>query len=209
MKVSGYLARQFARPSGWVGKHIIGPWLVRTNRLSNDAVFNQLDLQPDWQVAEIGFGGGELLSRMADMIQTGRVFGIDPSTELIARFQNRHASQTCRGRIELKQGTAELLPLGEQSMNLLVSVNTIYFWSSLETCLGECVRVLKPRGYLVLGFSDGQLLSDSGYTAHGYRTWSLEDVSGALASVGFSVVSVVTLPRGNRGDFFVLKGQAA
>jgi cyclopropane fatty-acyl-phospholipid synthase-like methyltransferase len=89
VRVTRFLAKQFARPSGPIGRYLITPWLDRANQVANDAVFQKLPLQPHSEVAEIGFGGGDLLFRISDALVAESVTGIDPSPAVVARANAR------------------------------------------------------------------------------------------------------------------------
>ena len=205
MKVNGYLARQFAQPSGLVGRYLVAPWLDRSNRQVSDAVFNALKLESHWRVAEIGFGGGDLLRRIADSLDSGTVVGIDPSRDVIERLRDRIQGSSVSGRVDLCLGTADQLPLPDEDLNLAISVNTIYFWESLAHGLKELHRALKPGGRLVLGFSDGQNLEAAGYLEYGYRIPQLDDVIERMQAAGFAQIEHNNIRRGSRGVFHVVK----
>ena len=207
MKVNGYLARQFAQPSGLVGRYLVAPWLDRSNRQVSDTVFNALKLESHWRVAEIGFGGGDLLRRIADSLDSGTVVGIDPSRDVIERLRDRIKGSSVSGRVDLCLGTADQLPLPDEDLNLAISVNTIYFWEALDHSLAELHRVLRPGGRLVLGFSDGQNHEAKGYLEYGYRTPQLRDVVEQSRATGFKEIEHDDIERGARGIYHVVKSR--
>ena len=207
MKVISVLARQFAQPSGFMGRYLITPWLDRTNRTPNDAVFRKLPFQPHSHVGEIGFGGGDLLFRIVEALGTVSVTGIDSSSAAVARVEARALRSTARARIQLRTGTVEQLPLSDRELDLAVSVNTVYFWHSIPKCLLELNRVIKPGGYLVLGFSDGRNLKQRGYTRHGYGTPSVQQIFSAMTTARFGEIDITTVSRGTKGNFNVIKGR--
>ena len=60
-----WIAHQFARPSGRLGRWFIAPWLNRIGRRLNRLAFDLLAPKPGEALLEIGFGGGALLERLA------------------------------------------------------------------------------------------------------------------------------------------------
>src|SRR3546814_7088810 len=86
--VRRYLAGQFARPSGWSGRWLIGPWLDRIGREMNRLTLKQLDLQQPDSVLEVGFGGGGLLA-MILASTSGEVHGVGISRPLVQRARRR------------------------------------------------------------------------------------------------------------------------
>ena len=52
-----FLSKQLARPSGFLGKYMMGRFLDRTTSAHNALVLSQMDIQRTDRVLEIGFGG--------------------------------------------------------------------------------------------------------------------------------------------------------
>ena len=71
-----WIAHQFARPSGRLGKWFIAPWLNRIGRRLNRLAFDLLAPKPGEALLEIGFGGGALLKRL-DAARPGKLVGVD------------------------------------------------------------------------------------------------------------------------------------
>lgn len=64
MALSRFIAQQLGRPSGIVGKFILGPVWNKRNLALNDVAFDNLALSLHDRVLEVGFGGGYLLGRV-------------------------------------------------------------------------------------------------------------------------------------------------
>ena len=58
------LASQFRQPRGFIGK-IIGQGMVRDNTESNNWTISLLDVQPDDNVLEVGFGPGVAIKTLS------------------------------------------------------------------------------------------------------------------------------------------------
>jgi arsenite methyltransferase len=110
--LSRFLAGQFARPSGWVGRRLIAPWLDRISARMNRLVLDSLDLRAGDEVLEIGFGGGSLLAILLERGQ-GRVVGVDLSAEMVARARRRFKDQE---RLRLIHASVDALPLPSASV---------------------------------------------------------------------------------------------
>jgi hypothetical protein len=61
MKVSDYMAGQFANPSGLFGKLVVGNMLNRANIEFNKLVLEMLELKPEFRVLEVGSGSDKAL----------------------------------------------------------------------------------------------------------------------------------------------------
>jgi SAM-dependent methyltransferase len=70
----------------------------------------------------------------------------------VRRAKKRFAASVEAGRAEFREGAVETLPFEAGAFQKVCSVNTIYFWSSLEAGFGEIHRVLSPGGRVAIGF---------------------------------------------------------
>ena len=94
--------------------------------------------------------GAALLSAVAS-----RVIGVDNSAEAI-----RHANVNyCDRHIFFKLGAAEKLPLPDDSVDVVVSFETLEHLEDQEKFLSEIKRVLRPDGLLVMSSPDTSVYS--------------------------------------------------
>jgi hypothetical protein len=73
-----FIARQFARPSGLIGRVIADIMGRETAELNNEAIRVVEPSPTDW-VLEVGFGDGRTIERLASIVTNGRVCGLDAS----------------------------------------------------------------------------------------------------------------------------------
>src|SRR5262249_10909854 len=144
-----FIARQLSRPSGFMGA-VIRFMMNRHNARMNAFAVRQLKLEPADCVLEIGFGGGVALPPLMDA--AGFVAGVDRSGDVIGWAQRRFSRQIKAGQAEFRQGNVESIPFDAAAFDKVCTVNTVYFWSSLEAGFGAIYRVLKPRGRVAVGF---------------------------------------------------------
>ena len=96
------------------------------------------------RVVDVGVGTG-LVARQAVQIvgDRGSVVGVDPSAGMMAQAD-------LPPEVELKQGTAESMPLPEQSFDFLSMGFALRHLSSLSAAFGEFHRVLRPGATVCL-----------------------------------------------------------
>lgn len=188
-----WIAHQFARPSGRLGKWLIAPWLNRIGRRLNRLAFDLLAPMPGEALLEIGFGGGALLERLA-AAGPGRLVGVDWSSEIVARERI--------GRAEIVKAEASSLPFENDSFDGLVSVSVLHFWPDLGPPLREMVRVLRRAGRLVLVFECEESLRSWPGHRHGFELWSATDVIASAASAGLALDARVE-EQGRKPDHYV------
>jgi arsenite methyltransferase len=197
-----YLAGQFARPSGLLGRVLIGPWLDRISREMNRQVLRALAIGPDDDLLEVGFGGGALLAAMLPATG-GEVIGVDLSETMVRRARRRFRG---RARLRLLRASAEKLPLANGSADKAASVNSLYFWPDPPAALAELARVIRPGGRLVLAFEPPEELRKWRGHRFGFRLFEVREVEALMAAAGFVAISVAW-GRGRNPDLFcVLSG---
>ncbi len=104
-------------------------------------------------VLDIGFGAGfpftELAMRLGDSC---KVYGIDPWKAAIKRTQKKIDFYGIKNT-GIIEGVAESIPLGDGTVDLIVSNNGINNVSDLNKVLSECSRVIKSKGQFLLAMN--------------------------------------------------------
>jgi len=109
-------------------------------------------------ILEIGFGTGKLLEMLADIPRI-RLAGVDPTPAMVKRATARARLAQLGARLDLRQGSDHPLPWPDDAFHHVVAVHSFQFWPDPIRSLTEIIRVLKPRGTLVL------ILRNHGQTA--------------------------------------------
>jgi ubiquinone/menaquinone biosynthesis C-methylase UbiE len=184
-----YLAQQFARPHGLVGRWLIAPWLDRINQGMNELAFELLEARRGDRVLEVGFGGGALLACILER-RPAKAIGIDISEEVVARGRSRFRRDIAEGRARILSGSVESLPLGDVSVDAACSLNTIYFWNEPAEAMREVARVLRRGGTLVLGFEAPETLRAWPGHRFGFRVYDAPEVVALAEAAGFGNAQV-------------------
>jgi ubiquinone/menaquinone biosynthesis C-methylase UbiE len=96
------------------------------------------------KVLDIACGSGYGSAYLARTAK--KVFGVDISKETIGYAQKKYGSDN----IEYLTGSAESIPLPDQSIDIVVSFETVEHISDYEKFLREIKRVLTPDGVLIM-----------------------------------------------------------
>jgi arsenite methyltransferase len=177
-----FIAMQLSRPSGLIGA-VIRHMMNRHNARMNAFAVRQLELEPSDRVLEIGFGGGVTLPSLLDT--AAFVAGVDHSCDVIDWAQRRFSKPIKSGRAEFRQGNVEALPFNTAAFDKVCTVNTVYFWASLDTGFAEIHRVLKPLGRVVVGFLPKERMDHMGMPEDIFTTRAPRDVVESLIKTGF------------------------
>jgi SAM-dependent methyltransferase len=186
-----FIASQLRKPSGWFGKHVVARVLNRGNAPMNDLTARLLEVAPDDRVLEVGFGGGDLLDRVAPLVTEGRLVGVDFSPEMTALCARRFDRFVRTGRLELRCAGVDELPYPPGAFTKACTVNTIYFWPNPLASLSELWRTLRSGGRLVVAFNPRETAEKLPYTRHGFRLYEPAQVGELLERAGFRDVRLV------------------
>lgn len=177
------LSRQLGRPTGRLGG-LVARILNKGNGPVIREAVEMLELTGGETVADIGFGGGLGLDLLLSAVgPSGRVHGVDPSADMVARARRAHDDV----RLELHEATMESLPFARGGLDGWISLNTIYFIAELAPAFAELARVLAPGGRGVLCVGDPDWMAKQAFTRHGFTLRPIDDVVAALEEAGLSV----------------------
>ena len=83
-------------------------------------------------------------------ISEGEVYGIDHSTESVATATPTNKQSTDIARVEIPQASFSRLPLSVGDFDVITAVETHFWLPALPKDLRKVLRVLKPRGRLII-----------------------------------------------------------
>ncbi|MEM7292170.1 MAG: class I SAM-dependent methyltransferase [Pseudomonadota bacterium] len=203
--VRNFMSRQYAKPTGLFGRLITAPLLNRSNKLANQLVFDTVAEGDPGRIAEIGFGGGELLLRLAGTYPNKEIHGVEISSEMLIDMRIRSARLGINN-LTLGRGGVDNLPFGSGSFDCVCTVNTVYFWSDLDAGLRELHRVLLPGGRAIIGMGSASHLRDRGFHERGFTLYSPDELHAAMQANGFNTDPLRQVERAERGPFYACVG---
>jgi ubiquinone/menaquinone biosynthesis C-methylase UbiE len=155
------------------------------NAFINRDTINLLDLRESDRILEIGMGNGffvgELLSRQNHLSYTG----LDYSGDMVESAIELNRTFVESGAARFVQGPAHETPFEDHDFDVIFTINTIYFWSSVDETLMELSRVLKPGGRLYISIRPKEAMKQYPVVKYGFQTFSGEEIEGALHKHGF------------------------
>jgi len=99
---------------------------------------------------DLGCGEGPMALALAQM--SGSVFVlVDPNREALSRAKGKSQELGLSGRTLAAVGRAENLPFADNSIDLVVSRGSIFFWENRPAGVREVHRVLRPGGKAMIG----------------------------------------------------------
>jgi SAM-dependent methyltransferase len=110
------------------------------------------DLREGETVLDLGSGGGiDVLLSARRVGPNGTVYGLDMTDEMIALAQ-RNAREAGAGNVHFLKGLIEQIPLGAESVDVVISNCVVNLSTDKARVLAEVGRVLRPGGRV--GISD-------------------------------------------------------
>jgi ubiquinone/menaquinone biosynthesis C-methylase UbiE len=137
----------------WALAYDISVWMISlgTERAFRDRLVELARLAPGESVLDVGCGTGTLaIAAKRRVGSTGKVNGIDPSPEMIARARKK----TLKAGVEVvfETAVAESLPFPEATFDAVLSTAMLHHLADDEArrqCIHEIRRVLRPGGRLL------------------------------------------------------------
>jgi ubiquinone/menaquinone biosynthesis C-methylase UbiE len=108
------------------------------------------DLHEGETVLDLGSGAGaDVLISARRVGPTGRAIGLDMTDEML-ELARRNAVEAGVENVEFLKGYLENMPLGDDSVDVVISNCVINLSGDKNKVLAEAARVLKPRGRLAV-----------------------------------------------------------
>lgn len=101
-------------------------------------------------VLDIGCGGGAALCKMSRMLPNGSLFGIDHSQTAVQLAAKNNAADVESGKMLIQRAEVAYMPFEDYMFDVILTVESFYFWKSPQSELKEVYRVLKGGGTFLL-----------------------------------------------------------
>ena len=155
-------------------------------------------IRPGETVLDLGSGGGlDVFLAAAAVGDRGRAIGVDMTADMVSRARAR-AAEGGYGNVEFRLGEIEALPLGDASVDCIISNCVLNLSDEKPRVYAEMFRVLKPGGRLAIsdialkGPLDAALQGSlAAYVGCVAGAVTAEETRAGLIAAGFADVLVV------------------
>ncbi len=122
----------------------------RTQWLPPHEIIGRLELEPGWQIADIGAGTGYFALPMARAVGSqGQVLAVDLEPALLARIQAKLTGSDIIN-VRCVQGEASSTGLAAASCHCAFYANVWHEFDDHGAVLEEALRILKPAGEIAI-----------------------------------------------------------
>ena len=152
--------------SGWAGSYEKG-LSERWFRTIHAEVIRAIDPKPTDSILDVGCGTGRALRKLAAVVDSGRLAGVDISDKMI---EEAVAKASGIDNLEYHVGSADDLPFDDESFDYVTSMNSFHHYPDQRKALEEMVRVLKNEGSVYIADMTGHILP---FPIRGNKVWNM------------------------------------
>ncbi|MEI4789221.1 methyltransferase domain-containing protein [Bacillus sp. FJAT-53060] len=186
--IQSWIGKQMREPKGLFSKWV-SCYMEKNHHHINQWTIQLLNIQENDRILEIGTGRGMTLSKVAEKLDRGKVYGVDASRHMIKYAKRKNKKLVEQDKAVITLGKAEHLPFEDRSFNKLYTVQTIYYLADIEQVMKEVYRVLQVDGEVFLSFQNQEPLKKQ-KCSQSFSTYSEQEICGLFSAYHFREVSV-------------------
>ena len=184
------VAAQLRKPTGEFGIEVAYK-MNESNLQMNLTTIHTLKIKGGDSVLEIGMGNGFFAKDVLSKANNIRYIGCDYSQDMIDQATSINKQNIDSNKVSIYLAEAQHLPVKDSSINVLFTVNTLYFWEDKIEILNEIKRVLSSNGQLVIAIRPERCLKEYPSTRFNFEYFTTENVTELLTNNGFKVDKVI------------------
>ncbi|MFT7611732.1 MAG: ubiquinone/menaquinone biosynthesis C-methylase UbiE [Parvicellaceae bacterium] len=92
-----------------------------------------------------------------------------------------------------REASIEKLPFKDNSFDSITTTNTLYFWPHPISNIRELLRVLKPKGKLLIAYRSKSWIDQLEIAKYRFEKYENQDVENLLHNSGFKNISTQTI----------------
>jgi SAM-dependent methyltransferase len=185
MSLISAIGKQLQHPRGLFGKALFR-WMTRMTIAHARWTADLMDVQPDDDILEVGFGNGANIGLLAQRAPKGRITGAEISETALEMASTRNARAISEGRVKLHQAAGGALPFDDGTFDKACTVATIYVIADPGAVFREMHRVLKPDGLAAVTFPVREkFMRFKPAGTDGFYLHELADLEAAFRDAGF------------------------
>lgn len=162
--------------------------MAKSNRSNYITLLQDLQVQPEDKVLEIGYGPGVGIELLANTCQTCCINGIDFSPLMYKRASCRNRKFIRNKRVKLLLGDFLNVKINSIDYDKIFCINVVYFWDNLRQPFERIKLLLKEEGVFCFYMAGRDFFIEKNFTDRVFNKYTIEEVVAALHAAGFSKV---------------------
>ena len=144
------IAQRYTDFQAWLHDYIIADRTLNLHAfiIEQSKLDKVLEEKKERTLLDVGCGGGQSAIRLKGLYPHLQLTGIDLSANQIARARQR--AQRRGYALQFDVADAQAIPYPDASFDIVYSFGSVKHWPDPLKGIGECWRVLKPEGELLL-----------------------------------------------------------
>jgi ubiquinone/menaquinone biosynthesis C-methylase UbiE len=185
------LGRQLKKPTGEIGLKV-ADYMNTVNEQLYDFVLSHLNISNNSKILEIGCGNGKFISKFFDTNSNIHLTAIDFSDVMCTETKVFNKELMNGNKLIVKCEDSIEMSLSDKTFDIVVTINTVYFWEQVERQLNEIKRVLKKDGLFVIGYRPKSVMKDYPSTQEVFNLYEPEDLKLMIQQNGFKIIKEVS-----------------
>lgn len=185
------LGQQLRKPTGEKGI-IVGENMNASNVEIYSLACTMVDFNDNDKILEIGFGNGRFISYYFNINSNIKVFGVDHSETMCYEATLLNNKYIDNKKLILKLEDSIKTSFESDFFDTIISINTIYFWKSIDEQIEEICRLLKSNGKIIIGFRPKSQLERFPYTKEGFRLFESSEIINLFKKHGLYLIKEKT-----------------
>lgn len=186
---SKQLAEQLRQPAGEIGIEV-GHRMNQGNLYMNKNTIEALQLKTGDHVVEIGMGNGHFVKDLFDRYDNIQYSGCDFSALMVEESFKNNQILVSSHKARFYHTSAHELPFENNTVDIIFTINTLYFWDNPPLILSEFKRVLKNKGKVFITIRPKSYMEHMTFTQYGFRMYNASDVKELMELNGFKIINI-------------------
>ena len=201
---SKIIASQFKKPFGILGKHI-SKLMEKYNAILYDEILDTIkSINSNENILEIGYGPGIGLNKILKHNEKIYLDGIDFSRMMYKKASRLNKEFIKDNRLKLIYSDIEKYDFKNKKYKVIIGINIIYFWNSLEEIFKKIYKLLDMNSLLILFFLKPEDLIKMKHTQTDiFIKYYKDEVLEKLKKIGFKEFKIKIKTRNERSGYYI------
>jgi ubiquinone/menaquinone biosynthesis C-methylase UbiE len=189
-----YVGDNFGNPNG-IGGKIAALIMNIINQSQYNALLQNIKLEPNHFVLDIGFGNGYLINKLFKQNIPIKLYGIEISKDMLDIVVSKNEQNIINGNLKLLLEDISKTSFDESTFDKICTINTIYFWNDLQKCFSEIKRILKSNGQFFNVIYTEEYLNKIIYTKYGFKKYGVKEMENITKDNGMKIKDVIEIKK--------------